>query len=255
LSREIFSSKCTKKIAPLNGGKIGLANAVGILKVKRNGEKAVILAEMGGVSADVLGTEITFHTFCGNLSAIINAVNHASDNIQFVILSQFGLDTDKHRFCGCANFGTDQFTIGIEKAEQIALLRGFIKQTHSAISQNFLAIVVPNGMELGLGGLAVGGDGVELAVFVVGFKSCFPLGVILHNGQTTLKPVIDPLLCGVFQILKGGQKIIVRNALASALIIVSHCRFLFRCSRLGAPSFPQPHSYFNTKNAICQAFF
>ena len=78
--------KMHKKIAPLNGGKVCGTNAVSFGKVESHGEKAVILAESGGMSADVFGSEITFHTFCGQLSAIVNAVNYAGHNIQLFIL-------------------------------------------------------------------------------------------------------------------------------------------------------------------------
>ena len=78
--------KMHKKNAPLNGGKVCGADAVSFGKVKGHGEKAVILAESGGVSADVFGSEVTLHTFGGQLSAIVNAVNYASYNIQLFIL-------------------------------------------------------------------------------------------------------------------------------------------------------------------------
>ena len=104
-------------LAPLNRGKIIGTNAVCFFKVKRYGEKAVILAESGGVSADVFSPEITFHSLGGQLSAIINSVNHAGSDIQLCILSQFGLNADKDGLGGGANLGTNQIAVTVKEAE------------------------------------------------------------------------------------------------------------------------------------------
>ena len=113
-------------LAPLNRGKITGTNAVCFFKIKCYGEKAVILTESGGVSADVFSPEITFHSLGGQLSAIVNSVNHAGGDIQLFILPQLGLDADEDGLGGGANLGTNQIAVTVKEAEQVTLLFGFI---------------------------------------------------------------------------------------------------------------------------------
>ena len=155
-------------LAPLDRGKIISTNAVCFFKVKRYGKKAVILAESGGVSADVFSPEITFHSLGGQLSAIVNSVNHAGGDIQLFILPQLGLDADEDGLGGCANLGANQIAVTVKKAEQVTLLFGFIQQPDCSIGENFLAVVVPDGIECRLRSLAVGGHRMKSAELGIG---------------------------------------------------------------------------------------